>query len=87
MGYRKAEQVLPLELIQLIQNYVDGECLYIPRKSEERRSWGEQTTIRKELKERNTQISNDHKDGMSVKELALKYYLSEKSIQRILRET
>ncbi len=87
MGYRKAEQVLPLELIQLIQNYVDGECLYIPRKSEERRSWGEQTTIRKELKERNTQIANDHKDGMSVKELALKYYLSEKSIQRILRET
>lgn len=87
MGYRKAEQVLPLELIQLIQNYVDGECLYIPRKSEERRSWGEQTTIRKELKERNTQIANDHKDGMSVKELAVKYYLSEKSIQRILRET
>jgi Mor family transcriptional regulator len=87
MGYRKAEQVLPLELIQLIQNYVDGECLYIPRKSEERRSWGEQTMIRKELKERNIQIAKDHKGGMCVKELAVKYYLSEKSIQRILRET
>ena len=86
MGYRKAEQVLPLELIELIQNYVDGECLYIPRKAEKRRSWGEQTMIRKELKERNTQIAKDHKSGVCVKELAVKYYLSEKSIQRILRE-
>ena len=86
MGYRKAEQVLPLELIELIQNYVDGECLYIPRKMEERRNWGEQTNIRNELKERNTQIVSDHENGVCVKELAVKYYLSVKSIQRILRE-
>ena len=87
MGYRKAEQVLPLELIELIQNYVDGECLYIPRKTQERRSWGTQTMIREELKERNHQIVKDHEKGVCVKELAVKYYLSEKSIQRILRET
>jgi hypothetical protein len=30
MGYRKAEQILPNEIIELIQNYVDGECIYIP---------------------------------------------------------
>lgn len=86
MSYRKAEQVLPLELIELIQNYVDGECLYIPRKAGKRRSWGEQTMIREELKERNIHIVEDHKKGICVGELAVKYYLSEKSIQRILRE-
>lgn len=86
MSYRKAEQVLQLELIELIQKYVDGECLYIPRKAEKRRSWGEGTMIREELKERNTHIVEDYKNGICVKELAVKYYLSDKSIQRILRE-
>ena len=32
MSYKKAADVLPEELIDLIQNYVDGEYLYIPRK-------------------------------------------------------
>ena len=32
MGYIKAENVLPDEIIELIQNYIDGEYLYIPRK-------------------------------------------------------
>jgi len=32
MSYKKAEHILPLEIIELIQNYVDGECIYIPRK-------------------------------------------------------
>ena len=86
MSYRKAEQVLPQELIELIQNYVDGECLYIPRKAEKRRGWGEQTRIREELRERNAYIVKDYQKGICVKELAVKYYLSEKSIQRILRE-
>jgi len=37
MGYKKAELVLPIEIIELIQNYVDGEYIYIPRKDNERR--------------------------------------------------
>jgi len=31
MAYIKAQSVLPEEIINLIQQYVDGECLYILR--------------------------------------------------------
>ena len=36
MGYRRAEEILPVEIIELIQQYVDGENIYIPRKRENR---------------------------------------------------
>lgn len=84
MSYKKAEEVLPKEIIKLIQQYVDGEYLYIPRKENERRAWGEGTKIREELVERNEKIFDDYKKDLSIKELAERYYLSEKSIQRIV---
>ena len=31
MGYRKAETILPPEVVALIQQYVDGEYIYIHR--------------------------------------------------------
>lgn len=84
MGYRRAEQILPNEIIELIQNYVDGECIYIPRKENARRNWGENTNIRKELKERNLSIYLDYQGGMKETQIAEKYFLSIKSIQRII---
>lgn len=84
MSYRKAEHILPAEIIQLIQNYIDGECIYIPRKKNERREWGNGTKIREELQERNNKIYIDYKKGLKTRELAEKYFLSEKSIQRII---
>lgn len=86
MSYIKAEQILPEEIIQLIQKYVDGECIYIPRKNNNRREWGEKTQIRKELQIRNQSIYADYQKGYGATELAEKYYLSEKSIQRIVQQ-
>lgn len=86
MGYRRAEQILPNEIIELIQNYVDGECIYIPRKENTRKVWGESTNIRTELKERNRSIYLDYKKGMKGNEIAEKYFLSVKSIQRIISQ-
>ena len=86
MGYIRAEEILPIEVIELIQQYVDGESIYIPRKSEHRQEWGAGTQIRQELLARNQQIYRDYLAGSKTLELACKYYLSEKSIQRILRE-
>lgn len=86
MGYIRAEQILPLEIIELIQQYVDGENIYIPRKSDNRQEWGAGTSIREELKGRNQRIYDDYLTGMKASELSLKYYLSVKSIQRIIRE-
>ena len=40
MGYRNAGEILPVEVIELIQQYVDGENIYIPRRSENRQKWG-----------------------------------------------
>lgn len=86
MGYKKAEKVLPKEIIEMIQQYVDGENIYIPKRKDKRQEWGMKTQIRQELKERNSFIFEDYLQGIKVSQLAKKYYLSEKSIQRIIRE-
>lgn len=86
MSYKKAEKVLPQKIIELIQDYVDGESIYIPRKEKNRREWGQKTNIRSELYNRNNQIFTDYGQGFNNEELAKKYFLSEKSIQRIIYE-
>jgi len=86
LRYIKAEEVLPEELLEQLQQYVDGQTLYIPRKAENRREWGCGTDYRRELTLRNRQIRDDWNEGMKVDALARKYHLSEKSIQRILRK-
>lgn len=85
MGYIRAEEILPIEVIELIQQYVDGESIYIPRKSSHRQAWGTGTKIKQELLKRDKQIYDEYLAGSNIAELACKYYLSEKSIQRILR--
>ncbi len=86
MSYIRADKVLPIEIIELIQNYIDGENIYIPRKEDNKQTWGNGTCIRQELNERNSSIFADYQQGMQISELAEKYYLSEKSIQRIILE-
>lgn len=84
MRYQKAQEILPEELVELIQNYVDGEYVYIPRKQENKRNWGETSNVREELRNRNLDIYRDYLAGTGVRKLAEQYYLSEKSIQRIV---
>lgn len=86
MGYKRAEDILPTEIIAKIQDYVDGEYLYIPRKEENRRAWGAKTNTRRELKERDAAIFEAYVRGASRQELAEKYFLSEKSIGRIINK-
>ena len=86
MGYKRAEEILPKDILELLQQYVDGESIYIPRKKENRQEWGKNTRIRQELIHRNREIFEEYNEGRDVSELARKYFLSEKSIQRILRE-
>lgn len=85
MGYRRAEEILPVEIIALIQQYADGINLYIPRKEDTRKEWGAGTQIREELNVRNQAIYQDYLEGVKVPDLAVKFFLSEKSIQRIIR--
>ncbi|MTN45269.1 hypothetical protein GMB51_08750 [Turicibacter sanguinis] len=84
MCYIKAKDVLPLEVIELIQQYVDGEYLYIPQKEERRLGWGTKTKIREEMNQRNTNIYTEFLAGESKETLAHNYCLSQKSIERII---
>lgn len=85
MKYEKAQNILPEEVIKIIQNYIDGTYLYIPRKSENKKSWGENSGVLKNLEARNEEIFNRYSSGVSIKELANLYFLSESSIKRIIR--
>lgn len=84
MSYKKAINVLPSEIVELIQSYVDGEYIYIPRKEENKKNWGANTAIKVELESRNKDIFIDYQKGNKIEDLATKYYLSHKSIQRIV---
>jgi Mor family transcriptional regulator len=84
MSYTKAEQVLPFEVIELIQEYIQGETLYIPKKAENKLAWGSRTQSKEEILIRNGQIYLEYQQGSNVTELAEKYYLSVKSIYRVL---
>lgn len=86
MGYIRAEEILPIEIIELIQKYVDGTNIYIPRKQDNRQVWGTKTAYRYELRSRNLSIYQDYLSGITICELAENYCLSEKSIQRIIRQ-
>lgn len=86
MSYKKATQVLPQELLEQVQEYVDGEYLYIPRITENKKDWGSETSTRKELQARNRRIYEAYLNGASVANLAQEHFLSPKSIQRILSQ-
>ncbi len=76
--------VLPDDLIVAIQQHIDGEYLYIPRKAERKKKWGELTNTKHFLNERNTAIFEEYQCGVPVEELAIKYYLSPKTVYKIL---
>ena len=84
MKYAKAQDVLPEEIVKIIQEYVDGKYLYVPRKEENHKNWGEKSGINNSLKVRNNEIYKKYIDGTTINELTHEYYLSEKSIRRII---
>lgn len=86
MGYVRAEEILPVEIIELIQKYVDGTNIYVPRKESNRAGWGQINCTKEKINARDKNIYKEYLDGFTVKELAENYHLSDKSIWRILRK-
>lgn len=85
MGYIRAEDVLPPDLLAMVQQYVDGEMVYVPKKNTKRNNWGAVSGTKAYYTNRNALICREYDNGFCVRELAEKYFLSEKSIQRIIR--
>ncbi len=86
MRYARAQDILPAELITQLQQYVDGAYLYVPRREESRLGWGDRTHSKEETAARNRAIFREAQRGRSAAELADDYFLTEKTIRRILRE-
>ena len=84
MGYKKAMSVLPGDLLAAVQNYIDGEYIYIPRKGGNKKKWGERKNSRHQLEKRNRAIMEQYRRGIAVEALARQYYLSPKTIYKIL---
>ena len=84
MSYQKAEFVLPQELLALVQEYAQGQYLYIPKKAENHKEWGESTDTKRQIRQRDREIYRKYRSGSSASVLAEEYYLSIKSIHRIL---
>lgn len=82
MKYQKASDILPDELVEEIQNYVQGEYLYIPIREKTQRS--KPTEYMVELQKRDAHIYTKYLEGVDRKELATLYNLSEASIRRII---
>jgi Mor family transcriptional regulator len=87
MSYIKAADVLPKQLVQIVQNYIDGEYIYIPRKEAARKAWGEKTKSREIIAARNLEIAKKYGQGISIASLSKVYYLSPKSLQRIIAKS
>lgn len=82
MKYKNANSILPEELIENIQQYVQGEYIYIPIKN--RAEASQPTEYDVELQKRDEHIYTRHLEGIPNKKLAEMYCLSESSIRRIV---
>ncbi len=84
MKYKNAGAILPSELIEEIQKYIQGEFLYIPKKDKQRKR--AVTEYKIELEKRNNRIYKMHLEGMSNEQLARNFSLAQSSIRRIIIE-
>lgn len=84
MKYIKANSILPISLIEELQNYIQGGYIYIPSRNENKKGWGELSGYNREIEKRNKKIRMDYKHGKSLEELSKSYFLSIHSIKKII---
>ena len=86
MRYANAQDIFPHDVLLTMQQFVEGAYVYIPKKPDNRKKWGDNTRSKIKTKERNEEIYANYKAGLAVSDLAALYYLSDKSIQRIITQ-
>ncbi|MGE6575084.1 CD3324 family protein [Paenibacillus xylanexedens] len=84
MKYSKAESIFPEELLRIIQEYIQGELVYIPKPKEAHLKWGEKTESKSRVSARNAEIKSLFRNGVRIEELADRYFLSCESIKKIV---
>lgn len=84
MKYKNANDVLPPELVEELQKYIQGEFVYVPKK--ERQTPNPDTEYKIELAKRNARVYTMHLEGVSNEQLAKNFSLAQSSIRRIIIE-
>ncbi|MBC8630160.1 Uncharacterized conserved protein [uncultured Clostridium sp.] len=84
MKYKNAKNLLPKELLQKVQEYIQGDVIYIPKLKGEKMPWGAKNGARKAIYTRNKDIFNLYVNGYSIEEIVSIYNLSESSIRKII---
>ena len=82
MKYINASDLLPLALVQILQEYVQGGYVYIPAR--EHKGWGEKSGSREALAQRNEEIRSQKQAGATLEALAETYHLSVSAIRKII---
>lgn len=84
MKYINAKTVFPQSLLDEMQKYIQGECVYIPKIPTNYKKWGTDTDSKNKTAQRNNEILQAFKTGASVYELSCMYHLSEETIKKIV---
>ena len=84
MKYINAKTLLPQELVEELQRYIQGGYLYVPADEAQHRCWGELSGFRENLRQRNREIREEYGSGSTVECLAEKYCLSEHTIRKVI---
>lgn len=87
MGYKNGKDILPANLLKRLQDYIQGEIIYIPKKDQVRAGWGENNGTRQTIQRRNHEIFRLYQNGSTVPELIQQFHLSEDSIRKIIVKT
>ncbi|BFT69904.1 MULTISPECIES: CD3324 family protein [Paenibacillus] len=87
MSYKNGKDVLPPNLLKQLQEYIQGEIVYIPKKEQKRAGWGENNGTRIIIERRNQEIFRLYQTGSTVMELIKVFHLSEDSIRKIIVKT
>jgi Mor family transcriptional regulator len=87
MSYKNGRDVLPPSLLKQLQDYIQGEIIYIPKKEQKRAGWGENNGTKLFIENRNKEIYCLYKSGSTIYELIQMYHLSEDSIRKIIVKT
>ncbi len=86
MKYINGKDVLPKQLLEQLQHYVQGKLLYVPRKENSRAGWGTLNGTRAMIRNRNREICRMYDEGATIQEIMERYHLSEDSIRKILNK-
>jgi hypothetical protein len=84
MDYIRATDVFPERLLEEIQRYIQGELIYIPTRSSERRKWGESSGAADYYVARNEKIRQSFRGGVTIDQLSDQFGLSVESIKKIV---